>query len=219
VGTKFHTDGSVRRFPGNTIICHVDPASTVMAALTDAHQAIRALDVRKRYALLPPSSYHMTVFEGVCDEIRTPERWPADIPLTATLDSVSAQFASALADFHHASALPFRLKAVEPVAKWGPVVLALEPMDENENRKLRSLRNRLSDRLKLRTPDHDAYVFHITLAYAVDWPDAAEEEAMAEVYAQLRESVNALGPIELGTPEFCLFEDMFAFHRQFFIAG
>ena len=115
------------------------------------------------------------------------------------------------------SALPFRLRATAPLPKWGAGVLALEPINATEECKLRALRDRLADALQLRTPDHDAYVFHITLAYVIDWPGAADEELMAEVYAALRDRVNTMGPIELGPPEYCVFDDMFAFQRRLFV--
>jgi hypothetical protein len=218
VGVKFEADGSARRFPGNTIIRHVDPGSALMAALTMAHEEFRRVDDGRRLALLPPSSYHMTIFEGVCDQVRTAARWPVDTPADLALDELTARFRATLAELRHGCALPFRLRAVPPIAKWGPLVLALEPADDAENRKLRGLRNRLADALRLRTPDHEDYAFHITLAYAVDWPDEALDAALREAYARLADQANQDGGVSFGAPEFCVFDDMTEFRRLLLLA-
>ncbi|MBX5041072.1 hypothetical protein HJB51_11510 [Rhizobium lentis] len=77
------------------------------------------------------------------------------------------------------------------------------------------MRDRLSDLLQLRHPGHEDYVFHLSIAYLIRYPDERQRAALA---AQLFELLSGLSDeFELGAPEFCRFADMFAFHRQFFL--
>lgn len=94
--------------------------------------------------------------------------------------------------------------------------IRLLPIDEQENRKLRRLRDRLAARLRLRAPDHDSYGFHITLGYLIDWMTPAQEREYTAVQSGCFEMLrNRVPVIELGAPEFCVFYDMFAFDTQF----
>src|SRR5262245_53622902 len=86
-GGKFNPDGSVRRFPGNTIIFHLSTDSPLQVLLRALYNKLdNAADLRHLYTLLPPDSWHMTIFEGVCDEVRRPGYWPSDLPMNASLE-------------------------------------------------------------------------------------------------------------------------------------
>ncbi|RUM07810.1 DUF1868 domain-containing protein [Rhizobium chutanense] len=214
VHTKFNVDGSVRAFPGNTIICHLAPTSRLYASLLRLYGVLERSDLCKLYSLLPPSSWHMTVFEGVCDQVRRPGFWPADLGLDAPLAECDALFAEKLSAFDLGSAPSYRLR----IAGWQPLVngiaLRLAP-ESGEEACLRRVRDRLSDLLQLRHPGHEDYVFHISIAYLIRHPD---EEQRAALSALLFELLSGLpDEFELGAPEFCRFADMFAFQRQFFL--
>ncbi|PDT02305.1 hypothetical protein CO666_21295 [Rhizobium chutanense] len=214
VHTKFNLDGSVRAFPGNTIICHLAPASRLYAALSSLYGALEISDLAGLYTLLPPSSWHMTVFEGVCDQVRQPGFWPDDLGLDVPLAECDALFADKLSAFDLGSAPSYRLR----IAGWQPLVngiaLRLAPESAEEMR-LRRVRDRLSELLQLRHPGHEDYVFHLSIAYLIRHPD---EEQRAALSALLFELLSGLpDEFELGAPEFCRFADMFAFHRQFFL--
>lgn len=213
VGTKFEPDGRVRRFAGNTVICHVPADGVLFAALVAMQASYAAAPFARKLTLLPASSLHMTVFEGVCEDIREPSRWPRDLPTDLPLDAVTRHFAERLGCFDPACRLPFRLRPAPPTPSWGGAVLALAPLDEAEDANLRGLRDRLAERLLLRVPTHAGYVFHITLAYVIDWLDPEEDAAIRVLYAAGARRIADLGPVELGPPEFCRFDDMFAFER------
>ncbi|MBB4293072.1 hypothetical protein GGE16_005157 [Rhizobium leguminosarum] len=215
VHTKFNVDGSVRPFPGNTIICHLAATSRLYAALSSLYGALEQSDLSELYSLLPPSSWHMTVFEGVCDQVRRPGFWPADLGLDAPLAECDGLFADKLSAFDRSCDPPYRLR----IAGWQPLVngiaLRLAPTTSGEETRLRHLRDRLSDLLQLRHPGHEDYVFHLSIAYLIRYPNEEQQAALSALLFKLLSGLPA--EFELGAPEFCRFDDMFAFRRQFFL--
>lgn len=217
VGRKFNADGSPCRFPGNTIISHIPMATPLSDALTSVRDTLAAGGYAPCLALLPPSSYHMTVFEGVTESSRRNGLWPAGLPTDAPLAASHRHLERKLEGFELDCPLPLRMRLDEFSLRRDPgATIRLLPLDEQENRKLRRLRDRLSAQLQLRAPDHDNYGFHISLAYLIDWmtPEQRREyiAVQSDCFNMLRKRVPV---IELGAPEFCVFYDMFAFDTQF----
>ena len=97
VNRKFNADGSVRPFPGNTMISHIPLATPPSDALIAVRDTLKRYPFSHGLAFTPPSSYHMTVFEGVIDALRTPGYWPADLPANAPLDVCTRHFEEKLA--------------------------------------------------------------------------------------------------------------------------
>lgn len=216
VGCKFHADGSVRAFAGNTVVCHLPDDGPARAALMDVHDRLAALPAR-RHALLPPSSWHMTVFEGVCDQIRDPGRWPADLPLDAPLAACTDLFAARLRATRFGITAPIRVAVGGVIAVHGGFLgVTLEPADPEEHLRLRTLRDRLSAVLGLRVPVHLGYRFHLTIGYQIDWLTPCEQLSMAEACHAATAHLLERAPVfTFGPPSFCTFEDMHAFPTIF----
>ncbi|NJN16631.1 MAG: DUF1868 domain-containing protein [Oscillochloris sp.] len=70
VGRKFHPDGSARLFPGNTVICFAAASEPLYQAAVGLQDRLRTTSYGHRFALLPPPSFHMTVIELLCDQVR-----------------------------------------------------------------------------------------------------------------------------------------------------
>jgi hypothetical protein len=217
IGGKFNPDGSVRRFLGNTIISHIPLGSSASNAFTAVRDTLRQQDFSPCLTFTPPSSYHMTVFEGVTESKRRLPFWPADLPTDAPMQSCTDHLARKLVGFDLQATLPFKLRITDFNARQDSgATLRLTPADDNEERKLRTLRDRLSERLAIRAPDHDTYRFHVTLGYLVRWMTEEESEAYLKVQqACLRYLQQQVPVLEVGVPEFCIFNDMFAFDTQF----
>jgi hypothetical protein len=215
VGSKFNADGSVRPFPGNTIISPVPRSSPYWTALVSAHDQLRAADFGDCFTLLPTSSYHMTVFDGVVDSVRDTAHWPKDLPLNAPLESCTRHFAKKLAEFDLGCEPPFRLRAQSFTLGGTALAFQLRPVDSAEDAKLRGLRDRLSTHLQLRKPDHDRYVFHVSMAYLVNWMTPDQEQHFASVSESCLNTARQAGILELAAPDFCTFTDMFAYRSQF----
>jgi len=203
------------RFPGNTIICHLPIDSPLRPGLLNLHKTLEEGENRHLYTLLPPESWHMTVFEGVVDAKREIGFWPDDLPLNIPLDQCTSHFAQKLDrfDLHHIGDLEMK------VSGWQPLVdgigLTLTSKQVSQEAELRTLRDRLSDALQLRNPQHDHYVFHLSIAYLLKKLTPAQSEALAAVLQHAL--ANLPSGFALGVPEFCDFDDMFEFRRKFYL--
>ena len=84
-----------------------------------------------------------------------------------------------------------------------------------ENIAIRHLRDRLADVTKMRQKGYDKYRFHLTVAYILRYlSDEQEKELMEFLMKHFKDMPKEL---ELGLPEFCRFEDMFAFERLLYL--
>ncbi|KIW29508.1 uncharacterized protein PV07_05321 [Cladophialophora immunda] len=217
IGRKFDPDGKVLPFPGNTIICHLSPDHALYRAMLDLHNALKQHKFAHLYTLLPPESWHMTVFEGVTDQIRKPHVWPADLPLDAPLGRCTDLFKEKLQNFVFDSEPSFQLTIVGYDPLVDGIALKAVPATAADEARLRGLRNRLSELLQLHHPAHDRYSFHMSLAYILRRLDNQQHQELWEFLEEYRSRLPA--HFQLGAPEFCTFDDMFAFKRQLFLGG
>jgi hypothetical protein len=209
VGIKFHPDGSVMPFPGNTIICFVAPDTPLLGELLWMRETLQAMRCADHIGFLPPSSYHMTTFELLTDHWRQPQRWTPALPLDAPIPVTDAFFQAVVPRVPAPNAFLMRFAGVEPST---PATMRLEPADEATAQALRAYRDALAAATGIRFPNHDTYGFHITLGYKLVEFD---ETAAAELGATL-ETVNArlrasLPPFRLGPPQLVFFNDMAEF--------
>ncbi|MBS1167640.1 MAG: hypothetical protein H6R00_3665 [Proteobacteria bacterium] len=213
IGRKFHADGKVRTYPGSTIVCHVAAEGALVARLDRLYERLRTASAAHAYTLLPPSSWHMTLFVGICDQDRRPDRWPGGIALDAP-----PTIGERLRQEPFGGPQRFRMRVARFAPLTDALILRLEPANEDENAAIRRLRDKIADRIGMRLADHDDYTFHITIGYFVGQPTDAAFVALADILAEeLAEMRSNLPPFEVGPGEYCVFNDMFCFQRQFFI--
>jgi hypothetical protein len=236
VPSKFSPSGEVQPFPGNTILAHLGgPSTPLYAALLPLHAQLAARSSSssssKLYTLLPPESWHVTLFEGVCDQVRDADRaaprgtyWPSDLAADAPLAECTAHFARKLKGFEllRDDGPPYRMRVIGFSALEVGIGVAVEPVDEGEKARLRRLRDRLSQELRIRHPGHDNYGLHVSMAYFLRWMQPDEEREVKSVLdGVLAKSLDHGGILgmefELGAPEFCEFKDMFWFERLFYL--
>lgn len=209
VGIKFHADGTVMPFSGNTIICFVAPDSALLGELLWMRETLQAMRCADHIGFLPPSSYHMTTFELLTDHWRQPHRWTPALPLDAPIPTTDAFFQTVVPRVPAPNAFLMRFAGVEA---GSPATMTLEPADEAARASLRAYRDALAAATGIRFPNHDTYQYHITLGYKlVEFDDAAMTELRATleiVNARLRTS---LLPFRLGPPQLVFFKDMAEF--------
>lgn len=203
---KFAPDGAVQPFAGNTILCHIDPASDAHAALAELQNALKAGPLAGAFAFLPPSSLHMTVFEGIAPV----GPWPEGVPASTPRNDVSRTLEARLDGL----TLPqgARIAASNLHAAHSVTVAGADAAEEAALRRTRSL---LREATGIRPAGFDDYVFHITLAYRLRW--FAQDEArdlLARSDAAFQEAALRLSSIALGPPEFCDFETMHHFEPR-----
>ena len=224
ISSKFAADGRVIPFRGNTVICHLPqqgPHASLFDALLDIYRTAPAYPFLRKVTLLPPSSYHMTVFSGANDGDRRAGYWPTSVAVDASIEQCNEFVAARLQGLALDVTLPIRMRVdlAAPIGDAWTLAMPRAPFDDREQERLRRLRDRLAEVLGLRAPMHDAYRFHTTLGYVVHPLSDDERTQFMSAVRAWREAVAKRVPIiELGAPEFCTFEDMFAFRRWFYLA-
>jgi hypothetical protein len=206
VPRKFDTHGNVQPFRGNTIISTLPHETGLYESLLLLHNQLKESHLNHLYALLPPPSWHMTIFDGVVEKKRKTGYWPSNLDRSASLEECTALFQSELSSFNLNVSLPFRL-SVDGYSEFG-LGLHIEPSGQ-DNKALRNLRDRLADTLKIRHPNHEVLSLHITIAYFLKHPTEKEKFEIVRIamdhYRVLPKQ------FELRAPEFCSFENMHVF--------
>jgi hypothetical protein len=203
LGVRFDAKGRFLREPGNTVVRHVIPGSPTEAALTRLRVRMMNLPWAHGFAWTDIDSYHMTVFGCAIETGREEAFWPAALPLDAPIDRTTAWMDARLAAFEGPG--PFTM-ALDEVTPFGLTVTGTSEADEAMARRWR---DELAIAFDRRSPGHEHYRFHITMAYIKDWmPNAMAEpyrEAMRDMTVGLKQELSALA---LGPPVFCTFDDM-----------
>ena len=209
VGRKFHSDGSVRQFPGNTIICFLDPErhATVYQRCLTVQSTLLALPFAHKFAPLPPSSFHMTVVDLLVDERRSEAKWSSHLPLTATLAETDHYLLENVPTVAPPKSIQMRYSG-----KLGNVSIILKPDNAVTKQALYGYRRTIAEKTGVQSARDESYQFHISLAYQlieltedeeVNW--AAFNEGMG---AMLADSAEIYTP---AAPELVFFDDMFRF--------
>lgn len=221
IGEKYAASGKALLFPGNTILCHVHHANPVHAVLTEVTAALQAKLGDKKIAWTPPPSYHMTLFDGSLDTRRRPGDWPHMLPLNASLEACNIYIGHKLKAFNLGMELPIRMVVDEELATKTDMHYPMRPVDAAEGQRVRRLRDRLSESTGIRHANHDSYQFHATFGYYIQPFDSlAAERRYQELWlAAIREIRRRMPVIELGAPEYCLFNTMDDFQVQFLLTN
>jgi hypothetical protein len=186
----------------------------MFAELVRVHRDFSNRTFSSNLALLPPSSCHTTIFDGANDHERKPSLWPADIPLGAPMSECDRLLGERLKGLWFPISLPlrFRIDSDPSGSSKGTFTIPLLPFDSDEDKKLRVLRDLLSQALQIRRPEHDRYRFHISIAYWVRrftlTEKAKYDSAISDLFETLTEKIKV---IEYQAPEYCTFANMFAF--------
>ena len=220
VPVKFSSDGAVQRYCGNTTICHVPAGSSLLPGLRAVHVALSCHPVlSKRLHLLPPESWHMTVLDCARENECEPGYWPSGkekqqlAEYTKEFSQKLRQLGLELGKEGLAPPYHMRVRTFDPAVVG--IGLEIEGATAEEEKRMRRLRDRLTDTIGFRAPNHENYGFHITLAYLLRHIDGEERDELNRVFAQHLPAVQQ--EFQLGAVEFCTFENMYAFQRLFFL--
>ena len=197
IGRKFNPDGSVRFFPGNTVISKLHEDSEIYPLISRISRSFREVQGSK-YAFLPEHSFHMTVIQGVCDEDRKAELWSRHLSLETPLEETDVFFD--------------RVDTERDI-----IIVRFGPAAETDRKRMEEYRSELSELLGIRFPDHDSYGFHVSVAYKLWKLEPEEAAAVEQVRDQWNETCSVSRPsFLLPQPELTFFENMFEFRSQRF---
>ena len=214
---KFNADGTVRPFAGNTVICHLQQQGRTRDAVERIHEALRRCSFVHKLGILPPDSYHMTVYPGANDQGRELTGWPSDLPKDASIEECNRAIADRMRQFHLECRLPLRMKVdqAKTIANRRASTLRMVGADAGEEQKIRKLRDRLVDVFRFRDNKHDEYGFHVTLAYQLSVFTPNEQAEYRAILEKNVPIIAASAPaFEFGNPEFCTFPNMYRFDIQ-----
>ena len=220
IPTKFTPEGQVNRYPGNTTICHLPPTSPLLPHLRALHAILSSHPtLSKRIHLLPQASWHMTTLDGVREQECEPGMWPEGKE-KQPLDECTAEFARSLRQVgsdlsKEGLAPPYRMRVRSFDECLIGIGLVIEGATVEEEKRMRRLRDRLADAMGFRAPNHEIYGFHLSIAYLMRYIDGEHREELNRVLAMHVPGVQQ--EFELGAVEFCIFEDMYSFPRQFYL--
>ncbi|KAF5973126.1 RNA ligase/cyclic nucleotide phosphodiesterase [Fusarium bulbicola] len=164
VHTKFSPDGSALRYAGNTTVCHIPAESPLLVGPWDVYNTITSHPtLSKSFHLLPPDSWYMTVFDGVREEECEP----------------------GLVLEEEGLAPPYRMRAIGfQIGRFG-MALDIVGATNEEERRMRRLRDRLADSFGFRAPNHLTYRFHVSIAYLIRWMGDEEKREFDKAIARL----------------------------------
>lgn len=157
----------------------------------------------------------MTVFEGALDKPRKAAYWPADLDLNALIADCTALLEKKLESFDLQYETLFRLSVTGFKPLVSSIGVYIEPRTTEENMAIRHLRDRLADVTKMRQKGHEKYRFHLGVAYLLRHLSDEQDKELTEFL--MRHFKDMPKELELGLPEFCRFEDMFAFERLLYL--
>jgi hypothetical protein len=206
-GGKFTPDGAVQHWPGNTFIFHIDRKSAAFEAIRGLQEQLKKSAFNRFFTFLPPPSFHMTVYQGLSPGMSPGNGWPKDLPEGLSGDEATAALSGRVDGLGLPSS--FRIKVDGLFCGYS---LTVSGADVREESKLRKTRATLRDATGITFADFDDYVFHVTLAYLIDWMSETTARELlcfsTEIGSNFRD---AIGEIELGPVEFCDFDTMHHF--------
>jgi hypothetical protein len=206
-GGKFTSDGQALPFPGNTFICHIPRHAPFFDALCAMQAGMKAHAQARYFAFLPPPSFHMTVFAGLCGSPLGYDGWPDGFSPKVGLDEITKTFMSRLKDV-----TGFERVNVKAVGLYHPCSILVDPADIEGLAALWAMREKLQAVTGLHRSDFARYRFHVTLGYPLCWipPNHAEGliDAARDLFATYFPDQ---ADVPLGPVEFCRFKTMLHF--------
>ena len=204
---KFNEEGKPLYFPGCTIICKIFENSNLFNELNALQLMYKNLNLNEAYTYLPPSSFHMTLFD--CCNINTinSSSWPTYIDPKKNYKEIALELNKKIKDFAYPDKFNLKLKKI-----FGGYCIALEGATEKDEKILRDCRNKLSELLDIKYKNHENYVFHITLAYILR-DLSIEEIKQLIVFNKKKEEYfkKKIPIITIKNPVMCFFENMWEF--------
>ncbi|MDB4223662.1 DUF1868 domain-containing protein [Granulosicoccus sp.] len=206
---KFSPEGAPLFFPGNTFICHLDPASEEAKALTELQEGILTGPAGDYFAFVPPASFHMTMFQGVCGSPLDESDWPSGVVKGESLSTINDEFKKRLE-----SGIAFSPVNIIPEEFLDGHWLAVVGETELDIEKLWSARRILQDLTGLIRANYNDYRFHITTVYQRKWmSDVVAIRHLNHSEELYRKFLKKVERFRLNQVTFCEFENMHKYSK------
>ncbi|HBY9714987.1 TPA: DUF1868 domain-containing protein [Klebsiella aerogenes] len=209
-GGKFSRNGIALPFPGNTVLCHINE-TPLYRCLKQLYILMKESPLNEDlYTLLPTESYHITLFDAVCQKKDGAWYWPASFQKYGTLDECTEYLREKLISSGTISPeKSFIITGIKD--SRNTIALKAEPEECCAGNLIR-FRDRLAEVMEIRRDDHDSYAFHITLAYFLRYPDENEMRHISQLLFSFTGNLSEQEKcLKLDDAEFCRFCDMAEF--------
>ena len=204
---KFDDKGNALPFPGCTIISNIPLNTYLSDEIISFQKKIENFNPEKTYFYLPPSSFHMTLFDCCNFNTKNTNNWPLDIGPDMDYKDIAIELNKRIQNYIFPEELNLKLKMF-----FGGYSIILEPFSEKDENILRNCRDELSSLLKIKFENHQRYTFHITLAYILRELNEIEIKNLIEFNKKLSlDFIKKFPKITFTKPEMCTFEDMLEF--------
>ena len=204
---KFDDKGNPLSFPGCSIICNIPLNTNLSDEISSFQKKIENFNPEKTYFYLPPSSFHMTLFDCCNLNTKNTNYWPSDIDPDMDYKDIAVELNKRIQNYNFPEKFNLKLKTF-----FGGYSIILEPFSEKDQKILRNCRDELSSLLKIKFENHQRYTFHITLAYILRELNQIEINNLIEFNKKLSlDFIKKFSKITFTKPEMCTFEDMLEF--------
>ena len=204
---KFDDRGNPLPFPGCTIICNIPLNTNLSDQIFSLQKNLENFNPEKTYFYLPPSSFHMTLFDCCNFNTKNTNYLPLDIDPDMDYKDIAVELNKRIQNYIFPKEFNLKLKMF-----FGGYSIILEPYSEKDEKILRNCRDELSSLLKIKFENHQRYNFHITLAYILRELNKIEINNLIEFNKKLSLDFSKKFPkITFTKPEMCTFEDMLEF--------
>jgi len=204
---KFDEKGNHLPYPGCSIICNIPLNTHLSNEIISFQKNIENFNPKKTYSYLPPSSFHMTLFDCCNLNTKNTNFWPSNVDPNMDHKDIAVELNKRIQNYIFPEKLNLKLKMF-----FGGYSIILEPYSEEDEKILRNCRDELSSLLKIKFENHQRYTFHITLAYILRELKEDEIKKLLEFNKNLfQEFDKELPKIMLNKPEMSTFENMLEF--------
>ena len=164
--------------------------------------------------MLPPESYHMTIFNGANDLGRSESNWPGNVAMDAPIRECNRIMLKRMKGCQLKGRFPLEVSIdVEHTLDYGRAcTLRMRGASPNASHNLRDIRDQLSAAYQVPVQPNDDYGFHISIAYTIkelSEEEHAEYSKLLQIHLPIL--VNAMPVLELGLAEYCTFPNMYRF--------
>ena len=217
---KFTPNGVAKRHRGSTFVAHVVPNSESYKVCERVQVDVRERGLDNHFALLPPASFHMTVYPGLKSrEFEGEEdRWPEWLKSAPSMnDAAALMYCRLRENVDQIPELPdLRMRPTGVYDLGISLTVGLEPADEEMAEALKRFREALREILEAKDQNLDSYKFHCSLGYRLTDPELTSDvnRELAELYTGWATELDTL---ELERPAFNIFDDMLAFPPLVFL--
>ena len=209
IGRKFYENGEARTFHGNTVVADVPAGSEAYRVMSELRDMVLEEGMDSHLILLPADSYHMTVIRGVNDQVRKEGYWPPYIPYDMPMELVDDYMEAAIKSVAMPKTVMMKFDRIK--LSEGDIEVLLLPADEEQNRKLRTYRDKAADAIGFRLPKHDEYRFHITLSYVRVIAEGEDEAKMLALVERMNAHIANRPAFEITNPYMAFYKDMLRF--------